>query len=43
MTFPIVRQAVDAGRLKLHGAHFSIADGRLTVLDPASGNAAVPE
>lgn len=43
MTFPVVRQAVDAGRLRLHGAHFSIADGRLTVLDPASGNAAVPE
>ena len=43
MTFPIVRQAVDDGRLRLHGAHFSIADGRLTVLDPASGNAAVPE
>lgn len=43
LTFPIVRRAVDAGRLRLHGAHFSIADGRLTVLDPASGNAAVPE
>ena len=43
LTFPFVRQAVDAGRLRLHGAHFSIADGRLTVLDPASGNAAVPE
>ncbi len=43
MTFPIVRQAVDDGRLRLHGAHFSIADGLLTVLDPATGNAAVPE
>jgi carbonic anhydrase len=24
-----------AGRLKLHGAHFSIAEGRLYVLDEA--------
>ena len=43
LTFPFVRQAVDDGRLRLHGAHFSIADGRLTVLDPASGNEAAPE
>lgn len=43
LTFPVVRQAVDDGRLRLHGAHFSIADGRLAVLDPASGNAAVLE
>lgn len=43
LTFPFVRQAVDDGRLRLHGAHFSIADGRLRVLDPAGGKAAAPE
>ena len=43
LTFPFVRQAVDEGRLTLHGAHFSIADGSLHVLDPATGTTAVPE
>lgn len=33
MTFPFVADAVAAGRLKLAGAHFSIFDGRLTVLN----------
>jgi len=32
MTFPIVRNAVEEGRLHLHGAHFGIADGKLAVL-----------
>jgi carbonic anhydrase len=37
MTFPWVREAVEAGRLQLHGAHFGVATGRLMLLDPASG------
>jgi len=34
-TFPWVAQREKKGRLKLHGAHFSIAEGRLYVLDEA--------
>jgi carbonic anhydrase len=37
MTFPWVAEAVAAGRLKLRGAHFGVATGRLLVLDPATG------
>ena len=29
MTFPFVAEAVEQGRLRLEGAHFAIADGRL--------------
>jgi carbonic anhydrase len=36
MTFPWVAEAVAAGRLALHGAHFGVATGRL-VLVPAEG------
>jgi carbonic anhydrase len=36
MTFPWVAEAVAAGRLSLHGAHFGVATGRL-VLVPADG------
>jgi carbonic anhydrase len=36
-TFPWIAEREKNGRLKLHGAHFSIADGRLTVLDEAKG------
>ncbi len=36
-TFPFVRERVAAGTLALHGARFGIADGRLEVLDAASG------
>ena len=43
LSFPFIREAVDGNRLTLHGVHFSIADGRLSVLDPASGNAALLE
>ncbi len=33
MTFPFVRERVEAGDLTLHGAVFAIDDGRLRVLD----------
>ncbi|HEY0265552.1 MAG TPA: carbonic anhydrase [Rhizomicrobium sp.] len=31
MTFPFVKTAVDAGALRLHGAYFGVASGRLLV------------
>jgi carbonic anhydrase len=34
-TFPWIAEREQAGRLKLHGAHFSVAEGRLYVLDEA--------
>jgi carbonic anhydrase len=34
-TFPWIAEREREGRLKLHGAHFSIAEGRLYVLDEA--------
>jgi carbonic anhydrase len=37
-TFPWIAERERDGRLKLHGAHFSIAEGRLYVLDEAEGN-----
>jgi carbonic anhydrase len=37
-TFPWIREREEAGSLKLHGAHFSIAEGRLYVLDEAEEN-----
>jgi carbonic anhydrase len=36
-TFPWIAERERAGSLKLHGAHFSIADGQLDVLDEAEG------
>jgi len=36
-TFPWVREREEAGKLKLHGAFFSIADGLLHLLDEGSG------
>ncbi len=36
-SFPWVREREQAGRLKLHGAYFAIADGILHVCDEASG------
>lgn len=36
-TYPFVREAEAAGRLKLAGALFDIADGDLKLLDPESG------
>jgi carbonic anhydrase len=37
-TFPWIAERENDGRLTLHGAHFSIAEGRLYVLDEAEGN-----
>ena len=34
-TFPWIAEREQAGRLTIHGAHFSIAEGRLTLLDEA--------
>src|SRR5206468_7146420 len=34
-TFPWIAEREQSGTLKLHGAHFSIAEGRLYVLDEA--------
>jgi carbonic anhydrase len=36
-TFPWIAEREAAGKLKLHGAHFAIAEGRLYVLDEAEG------
>ena len=36
-TFPWIREREEAGALRLHGAHFAIAEGRLYVLDEAEG------
>jgi carbonic anhydrase len=36
-TFPWIVEREQAGELKLHGAHFSISEGRLYVLDEAEG------
>lgn len=37
MTFPWVKRRVDEDKLKLHGAFFGVAEGRLLVRDIASG------
>lgn len=37
-TFPWIAEREAAGKLKLHGAHFSIAEGRLYVLDETGGS-----
>ena len=37
-TFPFVEEREKAGQLKLHGAHFAIAEGMLYVLDEAEGS-----
>lgn len=36
-SFPYVREKEAAGALKLHGSYFSISDGKLLVLDEATG------
>jgi len=37
LTFPDIRERVDAGDLKLLGAHFDIGNGDLTIHDPHTG------
>ena len=37
-TFPWIAEEEAAGDLKLHGAHFSIGEGRLYILDEAEGD-----
>lgn len=37
-TFPWIVEREKDGRLKLHGAHFSISEGRLYLLDEAEGS-----
>ncbi|WGJ08519.1 carbonic anhydrase [Brucella intermedia] len=37
MTFPWVKSRVEEGKLKLHGAFFGVAEGRLLVRNPESG------
>ena len=37
-TFPWIAERVADGRHKLHGAHFSISEGRLYLLDEAEGS-----
>jgi len=37
-SFPFIAERVSAGRLRLRGACFDIADGRLLGLDPDNGN-----
>ena len=37
-TFPWIAEREQAGNLKLHGAHFSISEGRLYMLDEAEGD-----
>jgi len=38
LTFPWVAEAVEAGRLRLRGAHFGVATGRLLVLENLTGD-----
>jgi carbonic anhydrase len=37
-SFPWIQERESAGRLTLHGAYFAIADGKLHLLDEASGS-----
>ena len=37
LTFPRLRQRVEAGEIVTHGAYFGVATGRLSARDPASG------
>ncbi len=37
-TFPFIRDALENGNLKLRGAYFDIADGKLLSLDPKTGS-----
>jgi len=37
LTFPRLRQSVEAGGIAIHGAYFGVATGRLSVRNPATG------
>lgn len=37
MSYPMVREAVDAGRLTIHGWHYVMEEGEVHVFDAASG------
>lgn len=37
LTFPWIRERVEAGHLMLHGAYFGVATGELLIRDPATG------
>ena len=43
LTFPMVRERVEAGAVTLHGWYFDVASGEVLVLDFATGNFARPE
>lgn len=38
LTFPFVKDQVDAGQIQLHGAHFGVANGQLLVRNPETGD-----
>ena len=38
MTFPFVKAAVEEGTLKLHGAYFGVASGKLLVRNEGTGD-----
>jgi carbonic anhydrase len=38
LTFPFIKERVDAGKVQLHGAHFGVATGQLLVRDPETGD-----
>ncbi|HEY0306359.1 MAG TPA: carbonic anhydrase [Longimicrobiales bacterium] len=43
LSFPMVRERVEAGKLTLHGWYFVVATGEVLVLDFGSGTFVVPE
>lgn len=38
LTFPFIKERVDAGKVQLHGAHFGVASGQLLVRNPETGD-----
>ena len=38
MTFPWIKQRVEAGTLHLHGWYYALAEGLLMAFDPERGN-----
>ncbi|HEY0674459.1 MAG TPA: carbonic anhydrase [Longimicrobiales bacterium] len=43
LSFPMVRERVESGRLTLHGWYFIVATGEVRILDFATGNFVAPE